>query len=176
MQASFEDLDIQSASGLQTESISKILVPVDGSDVSFDAVDYAVRLAAKHNAEICLVHVVPTSVWSYCLMTEDLSPVLVSTMSEMETEGERLLLSALTSVKESGLKVDARLDYGGTAKKIVQIAKEENFDLIVIGSRGLGFVARLLFRSVSDEVVHRAPCPVLVVKRPTHKKKEREEG
>ena len=108
-------------------------------------------------------------------MTEDWSPSLVYTKKDMETDGERLLLSALTSVKEPGMRVDAQLDYGRPAKKITQIAKERNFDLIVIGSRSLGFIARLLLRSVSDEVVHRAPCPVLVVKRSPHKD-ESEEG
>lgn len=167
MGVTFENLDVRSSTSLQN-NIGKILVPVDGSDASSDALEYAVRLAAKHNSEICLVHVVPTSVWNYCLMTEDLSPVLMCTMSEMEAQGERLLLSALTSVGESGLKVDARLDYGRAARKIVQIAEAEKFDLIVTGCRGLGFLGRLLFRSVSDEVVRRAPCPVLVVKSCPH--------
>ena len=169
MGGSFQDLDVPSPTDLQVNSIDKILVPVDGSDVSFDAVKYAVHLAKRYNSEICLVHIVPTYVWGYCLMTEDWSPGLVYTKKDMETDGERLLLSALTSVKEPGMRVDAQLDYGRPAKKIIQIAKERNFDLIVIGSRSLGFIARLLLRSVSDEVIHRAPCPVLVVKKPPHK-------
>ncbi|MDH5795803.1 MAG: universal stress protein [Candidatus Bathyarchaeota archaeon] len=164
MESYLEDLDVQSPESLQSGTIGKILVPVDGSDVSFNAVEYAVNLAERYNSEISLVHIVPTSVWNYCLMTEGWNPVPVCTIREMEAEGERLLLSVLSSVKESGVEVDAQIDYGRPANKIVQIAKEENFDLIVMGSNGRGVIARLLFGSVSAEVFHKAPCPVLVVK------------
>lgn len=163
MEAAFEDLKVGSFESLQSDNIRKVLVPVDGSDCSSEAVEYAVHLATKHNSEICLVFVVPTSVWNYYLMTEDWSPVPVCTMREMEEEGERLLLSALISVKEAGTKARAQLDYGRPAHKIVQIAKEEKSDLIVIGRSSRSFIARLLFGSVSDEVVRKAPCPVLVV-------------
>jgi len=164
LESYLEDLDVQSPESLQSGTIGKILVPVDGSDVSFNAVEYAVNLAERYNSEISLVHIVPTSVWNYCLMTEGWNPVPVCTIREMEAEGERLLLSVLSSVKESGVEVDAQIDYGRPANKIVQIAKEENFDLIVMGSNGRGVIARLLFGSVSAEVFHKAPCPVLVVK------------
>ena len=174
MEATFEGLEVGSYGGLRSESIRKILVPVDGSDCSFEAIEYAVNLAAKHNSEICLTFIVPTSVWNYYLMTEDWSPVLVCTMKEMEEEGERLLLSALTSVKEAGTKARAQLDYGRPADKITQIAKEENSDLIVIGRSSRGLIARWLYGSVSDEVVRKAPCPVLVVKERPQKNKHEE--
>ena len=174
LEAAFEDLKVGSFGGLHNESIRKILVPVDGSDCSSEAIEYAVNLAAKHNSEICLVFIVPTSVWNYYLMTEDWSPVLVCTMRDMEEEGERLLLSALTSVKEAGTDARAQLDYGRPAAKIVQIAKEESSDLIVIGRSGRGLIARLLFGSVCDEVASKAPCPVLIVKERQQKSKYEE--
>ena len=176
LEVTFEDVKVGSFGGLQVDIIRKILVPVDGSDCSFEAVEYAVNLAAKHNSEICLVFIVPTSASNYYLMTEDWSPVLVCTMREMEEEGESILLSTVTSVKEAGTKARAQLDYGRPAHKIVQIAKEENSDMIVMGRSSRSFVARWLFGSVSDEVVRRAPCPVLVVKERPQKPEYKEGG
>ncbi len=164
LQSYLEDLDVQSRGSLQSGIITKILVPIDGSDVSFDAVEYAFQLAERYNSEISVVQIVPTSAWNYCLMTEDWNPIPVCTIREMEAEGERLLLSVLPLMKAAGVEVDARIDYGRPASKIVQIAKEENVDLIVMGSNRRGVIARLLFGSVSAEVFRRAPCPVLVVR------------
>jgi len=147
----------------------KILVPVDGSERSINAVEFAVDLATKYDSEIRLVHVIPNSIWRYCMATdeeEDLIPphIIKNTIKEMEEEGERLLSSVLTSVKGAGIEAHAQLDHGYPAKKILQIAKEENFDLIVMGSRGRGTITRLFFGSISDEVIRKAPCPILLVK------------
>jgi len=160
---------------LESSHISKILVPFDGSDCSNNALEFAVNLALKYDSEICLFHVIPTSVLNYRLMTVEgsfvpactmrESFVPVCTMGEMENEGEHLLLSALASVEEVGVQVSAQIDYGRPANKIVQIAKDENIDLIVMGSNGRGTITRLLFGSVCDEVVHKAQCPTLVVKK-----------
>lgn len=145
--------------------INKILVPVDGSECSYEAVNLAVDLAQKYNSKICLVYVIPTSVWNYCLMTVDGNLIPVCTMKEMEDEGERLLLSVLNSVRECDVEAYAKIDYGRPSNRIVQIAREKSFSLIVIGSNSRSLITRLFFGSVSDEVVHKAPCSVLLVKK-----------
>ena len=169
------DVEVALLDRPQISHISKILVPFDGSDCSHEALEFAVSLALRYDSEICLFHVIPTSVWNYRLMTVEgtfvpactmrESFVPVCTMGEMENEGEHLLLSALASVEEVGVQVSAQIDYGRPANKIVQIAKDENIDLIVMGSNGRGTITRLLFGSVCDEVVHKAQCPTLVVKK-----------
>jgi len=149
---------------LQKSRIRKILVPVDGSKCSINAVKFAVDLAEKYSSEICLFHVVHNVYVNLSGegLIDRFDPIF--TIEELEEEGERLLSSVLTLVREAGVEARAQLDYGSPANKIVHFAKEENFDLIVVGSTGRGVLSRLFFGSVSDKVVHRAPCPVLVVK------------
>lgn len=162
------DLTRRSFNSLQGIRIRKILIAVDGTERSINAVEFAVDLATKYDSEICLVHVIPNSKWRYCMATDEedlISPhIIKNTIKEMEEEGERLLSSVLTSVKGAGIEAHAQLDHGYPAKKILQIAKEENFDLIVMGSSGRGTITRLFFGSISDEVIRKAPCPILLVK------------
>ena len=162
------DLTRRSFNSLQGIRIRKILIAVDGSERSINAVEFAVDLATKYDSEICLVHVIPNSIWRYCMATDEedlISPhIIKNTIKEMEEEGERLLSSVLTSVKGAGIEAHAQLDHGYPAKKILQIAKEENFDLIVMGSSDRGTITRLFFGSISDEVIRKAPCPILLVK------------
>jgi nucleotide-binding universal stress UspA family protein len=149
---------------LQRSLINKVLVPIDGSVCSHEAMQFAVRLAAKHGAEICLFHVISTYPWRYCFETPECSLIPPIPMKKLEEEAEQILLSALTLVEEDNVKIRAEIDYGYPAKRIVRMAKEGGFDLIVMGSNRLGFLGRLAFGSVSEEVVHKAPCPVLVMK------------
>jgi nucleotide-binding universal stress UspA family protein len=160
----------------QRSLISKILVPIDGSAASHEALQYAVRLATEHGAKICLFHVISTSPWRYCFETPECGFIPLYPMEKLEEEAERLLLSTMTSVEETGVKAQAELDYGGPANRIVRMAKEGGFDLIVMGSSELGLFGRLVFGSVSDEVVHGAPCPVLVVKTRREASGEKEAG
>jgi nucleotide-binding universal stress UspA family protein len=160
------DLDRPSFNSFQGIQIRKILVPVDGSECSYNAVKIALDLATKYKSELCFVHVVPTSIWRYLEEEWYIPPhIIVHTMREMEDEGERLLSSVLTSAREAGVKAYAQLDHGRPANKIIKMAREENFDLVVVGSSGHGAIARLFFGSVSDEIIDKAPCPVPIVKK-----------
>ena len=172
MKIQLENPNTQSLGLLQRSLISKVLVPIDDSAHSHEAVQFAVRLAAKHGAEICLFHVISAYPWRFCFETPECSLIPIIPMKKLEEEAEQLLLSAMTSVEEANVKVHAELDYGLPANRIMRMAKEGGFDLIVMGSSGLGFLGRLAFGSVSDEVVHRAPCPVLVMK--AHRKASEE--
>lgn len=61
-------------------------------------------------------------------------------------------------------QVDTEVQVGDPAEGIIDLAKAEEYDLIVVGSRGLGPVREILLGSVSQKVLHAAPCPVLVVR------------
>ena len=159
---------------MQRSRIRKILVPVDRSQCSINAVEFALDLAARYESGIYLVHIIPFT-WRYCLTTDEegLIPpyVMKDAIKEMKINGERLLSSVFTTVKQAGIEAHAQLEHGRPANKIVQIAERESFDLIVMGSSGRGAIARLFFGSVSDEVTHKAPCPVLIVKESQEKNK-----
>jgi len=74
------------------------------------------------------------------------------------------LKAALERVEKAGVKAVTRLEHGQPADKLIQLAKDESFDLIVIGSRGLGSIARFFLGSVSDKVSHHATCSVLIAR------------
>ncbi len=133
----------------EKRKVSKILVPIDGSENAENALRYAVILARKTGSKITLLHVQESGVFS-------LKPELTKEI------GTRILASNAGKIK--GIEVAEKLESGDPAKVIVQAADKENCDLIVMGSRGLGTIARFLLGSVSDHVSHYANRSVLIIK------------
>ena len=146
--------------------ITKILVPIDGSDQSKNALEYAVNLAVQMSSEIQLLTVVPpVFLPSYSFYVVK-STAVRDCKRELELSFDGVLKKALLYIdkKKTGLKVSTKFEHGDPYKKIVKTAREGDFDLIIMGSRGLG--GRISFQgSVSSRVIDEAPCPVLVIKR-----------
>ena len=144
--------------------IDRILVPLDGSEYSDEALDYAIDMARKFSSEIILVHIVPTTA-AVVTGPEVLGPsLLLDLRKRLEENGQHILSSGEAKAKEAGVMVTAKLDYGNPADKIINMVKEENVSLIVMADRGLGAVARFFLGSVTDKVSHHASCPVLIIK------------
>jgi len=165
---SIKNITVPKVSG---RNLSKILVPTDGSKPSRKALEFAIDLAVKYKSKICIVNVIPTyqlchwltvSGGIFCSNSIFVPSVI---MKEMEKESESLLISTLKLVQSIGIESYAIMGKGYPDNEIVRIAKEENVDLIVIGSNNPNFLVRLLFGSISHSVAHKAPCPVLIVKR-----------
>lgn len=150
--------------------IKKILVPLDGSEPADKALDFALDLAEKYSADIVLLTVVPyvgMPLLPPVAGVQPTPPAAVDTyLKELKASHEKVLSEALKKAKKikPNLKVSAKLFVGRPADKIVETAKEGNFDIIVMGSRGLGGVKEFLLGSVSDRVADEAACPVLIVK------------
>lgn len=89
---------------------------------------------------------------------------LTAAAPEEDEQGARVLAAAQQALAPRGTPVRSVLRYGGAAEEILKAAREEQPDLVVVGSRGLGRVARFFLGSVAEEVVRRAPCPVLVAR------------
>ncbi|MDG6904195.1 MAG: universal stress protein [Nitrososphaerota archaeon] len=137
----------------------KILIPVDGSESSSRAIDYALLLAKKLQASVVFVHVIefPSISSRYALATE--------LQEEVRREGVKLLKDSLAMAVSAGV-VSAKevLVYGDPADMILSILKQESCDSIVLGKRGLGRLDRLLMGSVSDKVTKLANVPVTIVR------------
>jgi len=129
--------------------ISKVLVAVDGSKHAQNAIEHTVQMALKYNATVTLLTVAQTI---YPYLTSDGARKI----------GELIVSAAAKHVKE--LKVDERVEVGRPAKIILDIAKNENYDLIALGSRGLNPAIGFLLGSVSDIVARYAQCSVLIVR------------
>lgn len=137
--------------------MKKLLVPVDGSKNSEEAVKYACGIAEKFGSEMTLLCVVPP-------------PIILGVEAgiidyrPLEESGRKVLENTKKIVDSFGRASSTRLETGQVADTIVNVAKDEKSDLIVIGSRGLTGAKRFLLGSVSNSVSHHAPCPVLIVR------------
>ena len=149
--------------------ITKILVPIDGSELSGRAIDYALDLADKYSAEIVLFNVAqPIVITDTIYPIQPMMPTDGSALylEDIEAFHKKIIDEALKKAKESkpNLSISGKLVDGRPAHEIGEFAKSENFDLIVLGSRGLGMIREFFLGGVSDRVADEAHCPVLLVK------------
>jgi len=152
----------------------KILVPLDGSEHSLNALNVAIQIAKKFNGKITLIHVYSVSVAPVVLpepttFTPPMVPIMTpaeaaKTVDATRKASENILINGEQKAKAEGVQVESLLKEGHTVQEIIKAAKEGAFDLIVIGARGISKIRELLLGSVTDGVIHHAPCPVLVIK------------
>ena len=140
--------------------MKRILVGVDGSEASMKAAQLAAEIAIRFGARVTLAYVVPR-----LLLPPDAYGLTVADVEqEHRVFGEKLLAHALTRLGESGVQVDTVVLSGPPAEGLAESAQAVDVDLVVVGSRGRGAVARMLLGSVTDRLVHICPKPVLVVR------------
>ena len=141
----------------------KILVPVDGSQNSMEAVKVALQYAKTAKADVYLMTVTP---FISGLALEISAGAMDSLNESMKSRGEEVLSKAQGILTAEGISVKTILSSSiSAADDIVGFAEKEKVDLIVIGSRGLGGKAtRFIMGSVASRVVSHAPCNVYVVK------------
>ena len=138
-----------------------ILHPTDFSEPSEYAFRLACGLARDYGARLILLHV-----WSPPLVPFAVGPA--PTVPEQFSPAEVKAELARLNVPEPTLDVERRLEQGDAAGEIVRVARETECDLIVIGTHGRTGLARLVMGGTAEEVLRKAPCPVLAVKAPPH--------
>ncbi len=143
----------------------KILVALDGSKAANNALNFALELAETTSSGLELLTVVPPvflpSHSIYVLKSEaiaDCAKALDVTFRGVLSKAQREAQN-----RKPELKILTRFEKGEPAEKIVEVAERENFELIVMGSRGLGGKVSAL-GSVSARVADTASCPVVIVK------------
>ena len=145
--------------------IKKILVALDGSKAANNALNFALELAETTSAELELLTVVPPvflpSHSIYVLKSE----AITDCANALDASFKGVLSKAQSDVQKRKPKfiVTTKFEKGEPIEKIVEIAERGNFNLIVMGSRGLGGRVSTL-GSVSSRVVDKSSCPVLIVK------------
>ena len=142
--------------------IKKILVPVDFSTHSAEALRMAADLARRYEASLELLHVFQTLTYAlpegYVLPS---SEEIAKIMDQFQLQLDAAKRSALDLGAPA---VDTALLQGGVATEIVRFAKDRACDLIVMGTHGRTGVKHLLIGSVAEYIVRVAPCPVLTVR------------
>lgn len=143
----------------------RILVPVDGSSTSNRGVEQAVKLARSDGATLCLLHVVDERV--IVQYAEGLAGVSEQVLASLRANGQKVLAKAQAAAERQGVKCKTVLVenvMGGVADIIVDRAKRERADVIVMGTHGRRGLTRLVLGSDAEGVVRNSPVPVLLVR------------
>jgi len=143
----------------------KILAALDGSKAANNALNFALELAEATSAELELLTVVPPVFLPSHSIHVLKSEAIADCAKALDVTFRGVLSKAQREAKNrrSELKVSTRFEKGEPAEKIVEVAERGNFDIIVMGSRGLGGRVAAL-GSVSSRVADNASCPVVIVK------------
>lgn len=174
--------------------LKTILVATDGSDHAEKAIDWAVELAAAHDAGLVLLYVAPhkevppelrrmaevehivepegpsralpeASYPSASIGRPDLQQALVNSARIYQELGEQILDAGKNGAERRGVKsVQVFVEHGDPAHQIIQAAERHHADLIVMGRRGFGDLKGLLLGSVSHKVCQLANCACLTVR------------
>jgi len=146
--------------------LKKILVPVDFSDCSKKALQYAIPLARQFNARIIFLNVITPP---YTFGREfDLADRPEFPGAELRKRSERRLAALAKEMVPAEIPVQIESRCGVESSEIVDAAKTSKIDLIVISTHGRTGRAHELAGSVAEAVVQLAPCPVLVVRERKH--------
>lgn len=126
------------------KTMMKILVAYDGSAQADKALDEAIDLADKYKGSVTVLHIA---------------------YSETEIESSRIFHHAEDKLKKANIKHSLKIERSQyPPRRIIRMTMDGAFDLIVMGSRGIGGSKAWVIGSVSRKVIEDAPCPVLVVK------------
>jgi len=148
-------------------AITKIVVPVDFSDLSKPLVEYAGQFAKCMGAKVFLIHI--TQVQQIAEMFGDLEgglPALAEpeVMHQIKEAAKKQLDTYRQQLKAMDLMVEAVVLAGVNYMEIIQYAKDQAADLIIIGSHGKSGWQDFLLGNVADKVAHKSPIPVLIFK------------
>jgi universal stress protein A len=141
-------------------AMKTILYPTDFSADARPAFEVACALAGERQGQLVVLHVERPPLTSLG-GTTGVPPL-------PNEYGRERLWNELKAIQPSraDIVVEHRLEYGDPAKKILEVAQEIGANLIVMGTHGRTGVRRLLMGSVAEQVVRKAPCPVLTVRTP----------
>lgn len=133
----------------------KLIVPLDFSENSIKALEFAIGLADKKHGEIILVHVVE--------LVYDFESQSALALDSLFKDAENLMKKTIQTYEGSGVPMESQVVEGTASVTIARIAEEQGAALIVMGTQGASGIKKALMGTVTVNVVKEASCPVLVV-------------
>lgn len=144
-------------------TFSKILVAIDGSEISLKAADYGIAMAKKDNAKLVVINIIhtPASTFTYTKQAW-----FDEFLKKAKDEAAEWFNKIKKNATENGVEVKTETaeELYSVPAAIVQYAENENADLIIMGTTGKTGFKRLLLGSVANDVVIHSPIPVMVIK------------
>nr|WP_295969765.1 universal stress protein [uncultured Bacillus sp.] len=139
---------------------NRILVAIDGSKMSKKALNAALQIAKERFSKVGVIHVEKNLMISENMTTDAIDEIY----SKINREVEVLFEEAKELAADEDLEIETHHVMGDPAVQIVKTAENGNYQLIVMGSRGLGAIKGMMMGSVSYKVLQLSYCPVLVIK------------
>jgi len=136
---------------------SKILVAIDGSESAKKAFTTSIYLASVSKCRIDVIHVVS------CEFGGD-SAASLELVEDLKIKANSMLEEYQSDALEKGIHPKFMLEIGDPANMIIEIVNSKDYDLVVLGTRGMNVFKELALGSVSIKVMHHAKCPVMVVR------------
>jgi len=136
--------------------IKKILVALDGSKNSYRGLDLGIYLARQCDTKLVGIYVISNIPKTYHGLKYPEKPLLIAADDIMET--------AKIRCAQNGILFEKKIDFGDPGLKITKFAKSLNFDIILIGARGMSNIKEIFLGSVSNYVLHKSTIPVMIVK------------
>jgi len=139
----------------------RILIPVDGSQLSLQAAKQGVYIASKLESKVVFLHVIDVRT----IQTSSLAgmdPAVLKT--RLRSVAERYLNEAGKLAEEENIKFENQIREGLPAEDILKEIEEKRIDLVIMSSKGMSGAHRVIIGSTAEEVVRWSTCPVLIVK------------
>jgi nucleotide-binding universal stress UspA family protein len=152
---------------METVNIKNILIPLDFSETSLLALEHATFMARFYKADITLLHVIESAIFTSAITFHDTGNDLSSVI--MEKANEKLIEFANKIQDAEGIKIQTKVLEGRIYKTIVEFANKSNTDIIVMGTHGVSGFREYIMGSNAYRIVAESDCPVLSVQ--THNKK-----
>lgn len=139
----------------------KILCPVDFSKFTEEVIVYAADIAKQYGAELHVLHVIPNltyfTPYESFLTPENLVAVEKNIQNEVERDFGKIL-------KHVDMEIKKVVKTGVAFVEIIEYAKSEGIDLIVMGTHGRSGIEHILIGNVAEKVVRKSPCPVMTIR------------
>ena len=155
---------VEKMSEVEEIPLKTILVPLDGSDLSFKAAKYAVKIAKMAYANIICVHAVVNLPYGGYASA---GVAINQYFDDMKKQAQEWYGKVNDMAEKAGVKVSAAdtiFDVVSVANAIISYAETNHVDLIIMGTKGRTGIKKFVLGSVASSVLSHAPCPVLVVR------------
>lgn len=139
----------------------RILIPIDGSQLSLEAARRGVYIAKKLESKVVFLYVIDVRLIETSSLTGTDPSIL---KARLRIAAERYLNEATKLAEEENITFQNRIREGLPAEDILKEIEDEGIDLVIMGSKGMSGAHRVIIGSTAEEVVRWSPCPVLIVK------------
>ncbi|MEP9410820.1 MAG: universal stress protein [Candidatus Brocadia sp.] len=143
--------------------LNKILCPVDFSECSLYALNYAIDLSYREHAALYLIHVVETHISDF----GDIMKQIDLLLDDQQINNLRMqLINLIPDDMRPNIHAEPIVEKGVPFVEIIKAARDKQVDLIAMGTHGRTGLEHILIGSVAERVIQRAPCPVLSIRLP----------